>query len=120
MEYCLDRCNGFAVAGWPAEDVIHSLRHTPLQPDHVIVLATLKAIEADRPAETVERTLCEDPILMHRFLVYANSPGLGLRGGVESVRHALMMLGTDTHCGAGWPSNCRMPATSRRCARSRQ
>ena len=96
MEYCLDRCNAFAVAGWPAEDVIHSLRHTPLQPDHVIVLATLKAIEADRPAETVERTLCEDPILMHRFLVYANSPGLGLRGGVESVRHALMMLGTDT------------------------
>lgn len=96
MEYCLDRCGAFAVAGWPSEDVIHSLRHAPLQPDHVTVLATLKAIEADRPAETVERTLCEDPILLHRFLVYANSPGLGLRAGVESVRHALMMLGTDT------------------------
>lgn len=96
MEYCLDRCNAFALADWPAEDVVHSLRHAPLQPDHVIVLATLKALEADRPAETVERTLCEDPILMHRFLVYANSPGIGLRSGAESVRHALMMLGTDT------------------------
>jgi EAL and modified HD-GYP domain-containing signal transduction protein len=96
MEYCLDRCGAFAVADWPAEDVVHSLRHAPLQPDHVIVLATLKALEADRPAEMVERTLCEDPILMHRFLVHANSPGVGLRSGVESVRHALMMLGTDT------------------------
>lgn len=96
MEYCLDRCKAFAIAGWPAEDVVYSMRHMPMQPDHAIVLATLKAIEADRSAEIVERTLGEDPVLVHRFLVYANSPGLGLRSGVESVRHGLMMLGTDT------------------------
>ncbi len=96
MEYCLDRCSALAVAGWPSEDVVYSLRHKPMQPSHTVVLATLKALEGDRSAETVERILSEDPILAYRFLIYANSPGLGLRSGVESVRHGMMMLGIDT------------------------
>ncbi|MES2183588.1 MAG: HDOD domain-containing protein [Pseudomonadota bacterium] len=96
MEYCLDRCGALAIAGWPAEDVVYSLRHHPMQPAHTVVLATLKALESDRSAETVERILSEDPILAYRFLIYANSPGLGLRSGVESVRHGMMMLGIDT------------------------
>lgn len=96
MEYCLDRCSALGIAGWPSEDVVYSLRHQPMQPSHAVVLATLKALEGDRSAETVERILSEDPILAYRFLIYANSPGLGLRSGVESVRHGMMMLGIDT------------------------
>ncbi|XAH23070.1 HDOD domain-containing protein [Xylophilus sp. GW821-FHT01B05] len=96
MEYCFERCRAHALAGWPVEDAVYSLRHGPLEPDHKVVLATLQALEADRSAETVERTLCDDPLLAYRFLVYANSPGVGLRSGVESVRHGLMMLGTAT------------------------
>lgn len=96
MEYCLDRCKAFALAGWPGEDVVYSLRHQAMQPSHAVVMATLKALEAERSAETVERILSEDPLLVYRFLIYANSPALGLRTGVESVRHGMMMLGVDT------------------------
>ncbi|MEH3086317.1 MAG: HDOD domain-containing protein [Xylophilus ampelinus] len=96
MEYCLDRRHAFALVGWPSEDVLHSLRHLPMQPDHRVVQATLQALEADRAAEVVERTLMQDAVLTYRFLTYANSPGLGLRGAVDSVRHGLMMLGVNT------------------------
>ena len=95
-DYCLLRCGALAVAGWPAEDTVYNLRHKPLEPEHAVVLATLQALESDRPAEQVDRILCDDPLLAYRFLVYANSPGVGLRGKAESVRHALMMLGTST------------------------
>jgi hypothetical protein len=96
MEYCLDRRHAFALAGWPADDVLHRMRHLPMQPEHAVVQATLQALEADRAAEVVERTLMQDAVLTYRFLTFANSPGLGLRGAVDSVRHGLMMLGTNT------------------------
>ena len=96
MEYCLDRCNALALAGWPGEDVVYSLRHQAMQPSHAVTMATLKALEGDRSAETVERILSEDPLLVYRFLIYANSPALGLRNAIESVRHGMMMLGIDT------------------------
>ncbi|WP_198971600.1 HDOD domain-containing protein [Xylophilus sp. ASV27] len=96
VDYCFQRCRAYALVGWPAEDAVHSLRRGPLEPDHRVVLATLQALEAERPADVVERTLCDDPLLAYRFLVYANSPGVGLRSGVQSIRHALMMLGTVT------------------------
>jgi hypothetical protein len=96
MEYCLDRRHAFALAGWPSEDVLHSLRHMPMQPEYAVVRATLRALEADRAAEVVERTLMQDAVLTYRFLTYIHSPGLGLRGSVESVYHGLMMLGTNT------------------------
>lgn len=96
MEYCLDRCGAVGIAGWPAEDVVYSLRHTPAEPDHAVVLATLKALESDRSAEAVQDLMAHDPLLVYRFLIFANSPGLGLRNGVESVRHGMMMLGFDT------------------------
>ncbi|WPB57732.1 HDOD domain-containing protein [Xylophilus sp. GOD-11R] len=96
MEYCLDRCKALALAGWPGEDVVYSLRHQAMQPSHAVVMATLKAVESDRSAETVERILSEDPLLVYRFLVYANSPALGLRNPIESVRHGMMMLGIET------------------------
>ena len=96
MEYCLDRCTAFALAGWPGEDVVYSLRHQAMQPSHAVVQQTLKALESDRSAETVERILSEDPLLVYRFLIYANSPALGLRSAIESVRHGMMMLGIET------------------------
>ena len=69
MEYCLDRCKAMALAGWPGEDVVYSLRNQPMQPSHAVVLAALKAVESDRSAETVERVLSEDPLLVYRFLI---------------------------------------------------
>ncbi|QHI97992.1 HDOD domain-containing protein [Xylophilus rhododendri] len=96
MEYCLDRCKALALAGWPAEDVVYSLRHQAMQPSHAVVMAALKALEGDRSAEVVQRTLSEDPLLVYRFLIYANSPALGLRAPIESIRHGMMMLGIDT------------------------
>ena len=96
MEYCLDRCKALALAGWPGEDVVYSLRHHPMQPSHAVVQQTLLALDRDRSAEAVERILSEDPLLVYRFLIFANSPALGLRVAVESVRHGMMMLGIDT------------------------
>jgi len=113
MEYCLDRCQAVAIAGWPGEDVVYSLRHQAMQPSHAVVLASLKALEGDRSAEAVERILSEDPLLVYRFLIYANSPALGLRNPIESVRHGMMMLGIETL--RGWLGK-QLPHASRETA----
>ena len=45
--------------------------------------------------ETVENLLKQDPALVYKLLRYLNSPLLGLRSEVRSVRHAMTMLGED-------------------------
>ena len=93
MEHCLDQQQAWGLAGWPAEDVLHGYRNQPLQPLHRTITRLLKAVDADQSMEAIEHILKEEPVLVVRFLTYVNSPALGLREGVESLRHGLMMLG---------------------------
>ena len=43
--------------------------------------------------DRIERYVRQDPVLVHRLLVRVNSAGYGLSREIESLRHALMMIG---------------------------
>mgnify|MGYP004702748371 CR=1 FL=1 len=93
MSHCLDQHNAMALAGWPTEDVLYSLRHQQVQPAHATLLKLLKAIESEQSLETFEDIMGEDPLLAYRFMVYTNSASLGLRTGIDSLRRGLVMMG---------------------------
>jgi EAL and modified HD-GYP domain-containing signal transduction protein len=93
MEHCLDQQNAFALLGWPEEDILHAHRHQAIAPEHRSMMRVIKAVEADQSLEQIEAVLGEEPVLAFRFLAYVNSAGVGVRTGVESLRHGLMMLG---------------------------
>ncbi len=93
MEHCLDQQNAYALLGWPEEDVLHEHRHQAIAPEHRSMMRVIKAVDADLSMEQIEAVLGEEPVLAYRFLAYVNSAGVGVRTGVESLRHGLMMLG---------------------------
>ncbi len=60
----------------------------------VIHLQLLNAVAApELHFGVIEGLLKQDPSLLYRFLRYLNSPVLGLRCEVHSVRHAIALLG---------------------------
>ena len=93
LTHCLDEGGALAVAGWPVEDVLYSLRHRQPQPAHEVVLKLMKAIDDEQSIDRFEQILGEDPLLAYRFMVYANSAALGLSTGVDSLRRGLVMMG---------------------------
>lgn len=93
VEHCLDEQGAWAVAGWPSEDVLHGYRHRLIQPDHRAVVKLIESTVADDSMESIEHTLSEEPVLVYRFMRYVNSAALGLPGGIDSLRHGLMVLG---------------------------
>ena len=93
MERCLDENNAMALAGWPSEDVLYSLRHQAQQPSHAVIFKLMKAIDDEQSLETFEAIMGEDPLLAYRFMVYTNSAALGLRTGIDSLRRGLVMMG---------------------------
>lgn len=96
LSLCLDRHRAVAVAGWPSDDVLYSLRHQQLQPSHTTIFKLMKAIDAEQSLDSFEHILSEDPLLAYRFLTYTNSAALGLRTGIDSLRRGLVMLGYGT------------------------
>ena len=93
LTHCLDEGGALAVAGWPVEDVLYSLRHRQPQPAHEVVLKLMKAIDDEQSIDRFEQILGEDPLLAYRFMVYTNSAALGLSTGVDSLRRGLVMMG---------------------------
>lgn len=92
-DYCLDRQQAWGVAGWPVDDVLLSHQRQPIQPSHRAIVLLIHQTDADAALELIEHTLAEEPLLAYRFLRFTNSAALGLRTGVESLRHGLMLLG---------------------------
>lgn len=93
LAHCLDGSGALAVAGWPADDVLHSLRHQPMQPAREVVHKLMKAIDNEASIDSFESILGEDPLLAYRFMTFTNSAALGLRTGVDSLRRGLVMMG---------------------------
>ncbi len=92
-EHCLDQQGALALVGWPDEDVLHGHRLQPVAPDHRIIQRVAKAVDADQSMDQIEAVVREEPVLAYRFLTFTNSAAMGVRTGIESVRHGLMMLG---------------------------
>jgi hypothetical protein len=92
-DHCLDQQGAWGVAGWPSDDVVLSYQRQAIQPSHKAIVRLVQHIDADAALELIEHTLADEPLLAYRFLRYTNSAALGLRSGVESLRHGLMLLG---------------------------
>jgi hypothetical protein len=93
VEHALDRQGAWAVAGWPAEEILHAYRFRQIQPSRQLLRALIKAIEDDESLDVLEHRMGDEPLLVYRFLRYANSAHLGARSGVHSVRQGLMVMG---------------------------
>ncbi|MDD0840151.1 HDOD domain-containing protein [Curvibacter sp. HBC61] len=91
--HCLDHKHAHAVLGWPVEDVLYAHRLRELPPSRAVLERLLRAIVRDESMDLLEDILSEEPLLCYRFLTLANSAALGLRTGIESLRHGLMMMG---------------------------
>ena len=55
MQHCLDQRNAQAMAGWPAEDVLYSLRNTHAKPAHATLAKLMRAIDAEQSLEKIGR-----------------------------------------------------------------
>ncbi len=93
VEHALDRQSVWGVAGWPAEEVLHAYRLRQIQPSRQRIRDILKALEADESLDALEHRMGNEPLLIYRFLRYANSAHLGARSEVTSVRQGLMVMG---------------------------
>ncbi len=92
-DHCLDQQGVWGVAGWPSDDVLLSHQRQPIQASHKALTRLIQQVDADAALDLLEHTLADEPLLAYRFLRYTNSAAVGLRSGVESLRHGLMLLG---------------------------
>jgi len=92
--HCLQQ-GASAVLGWPIEDAIFSQRQQRIQVNLAALQKLLQATQADAASEQLQRLLQADPLLVYRFLRFANSAGAGLHRAIETPRHGLQVLGLD-------------------------
>jgi c-di-GMP phosphodiesterase len=92
-DHCLDELDGWAVAGWPTEEVLDGYRRRLVQPGRSVVTRLLEAIDADDAPDNLLALLQGEAILAYRLLRFVNSAGLGLRVPVESLPQAIQLLG---------------------------
>lgn len=90
---CLDQAGAWGLLGWPEDDVLHAHRHHPLACDAGVIKQIQQAIADESSLEHLERLVRQDPVLVYRLLMLVNSAAYGLRREIDSLRHALMLLG---------------------------
>lgn len=91
--HCLDDRRAWGICDWPVDDVLHQHRHQSIACDRHVVLHVLRAFEQDLSMDEVENRIYLDPVLAYRMLRMVNSVAFGTSREVDSVRHALMLLG---------------------------
>lgn len=92
-EHCLDEAEAWGLAGWPEEDVLHAMRHQPQACDASVIALIRRALERDSSLAQIERFVRQDPVLAYRLLLLVNAAAYGLTREIDSLRHAIMMLG---------------------------
>jgi c-di-GMP phosphodiesterase len=92
--YCLDEAGAWGLLGWPDDDVLHARREKPLACAAEVIAQIRQAIEEECSLEHLERLVRQDPVLVYRLLSLVNSSAFGgKQREIDSLRHALMMLG---------------------------
>lgn len=91
--HCLDGVGAFGLAGWPDDDVLHGWRGHEWVGAQPVVRECQQAIEDDGSLDQLERLLRQDPVLVYRLLKLVNSAAVGTAREIETLRHAIMMLG---------------------------
>jgi len=59
------------------------------------MLTLLQQLTVDAPLEEIEQTFKENPSLSYNLLRLVNSVALGMREKIKTLRHAILMLGTN-------------------------
>lgn len=93
LDYFLKQPGVTGLMGWPSEEVLFACRQTRAQPRWQALQDVIGLIQAEAAMEDVALALSQDPLLVYRFLRYANSAGLGLNQEITALRHGLMVLG---------------------------
>lgn len=68
-------------------------RRGELQPESLLILRVLQMVQANEDIREIEATLKRDAALTYRLLRHINSPAVGAGVEIESLRHAVAMLG---------------------------
>lgn len=92
-DHCLDEAGAWGLLDWPDEEVLHGWRQRPVPCDPAVIAQVREAIERDAALDRIERFVRQDPVLVYRLLLRVNSAGYGVNREIESLRHALMMIG---------------------------
>lgn len=93
VDHALDAQGAAGVVGWPTDEVLHSYHFKLIQPARHLLKAVVQAIDAEESMDSVEHHMGNDPLLVYRFMRYANSAGLGLQRDIESLRDGLLAVG---------------------------
>jgi EAL and modified HD-GYP domain-containing signal transduction protein len=64
-----------------------------INPSHALILELISAVQQEAEPKDIESLLKRDVTLSFKLLRFINSPGFGLATQVESVRHALSIMG---------------------------
>ena len=64
-----------------------------MNPSHALILELMGAVQQESEPKTIEAMFKRDVTLSFKLLRYINSPWFGLASRVESVRHALSIIG---------------------------
>jgi len=91
--HCLDQAGAWGLLGWPEEDVLQARQSRPQACDIAVIDQILHAVREETSLEHLERLVRQDPVLVYRLLTLVNSAAFNSRREIDSIRHALMMLG---------------------------
>ena len=94
-DHCLDKRMAWGLVGWPEDELLSAKALQPVSMDQRVCVQVMQALAAEVTIQQVEALLAQDPVMVYRLLRMVNSAAFGLTHEVESVRHALMMLGYD-------------------------
>ncbi len=92
-DHCLDEAGAWGLLDWPSDNVLHASRHKAPGCDPIVITLIRQAIERDASLEHIERFVRQDPVLVYRLLRLVNSVEYGGRHEIDSLRHAIMMVG---------------------------
>ncbi|MBG6077830.1 EAL and HDOD domain-containing protein [Polaromonas sp. CG_9.11] len=91
-----DACAALGLAGF-FENMCASPRSLPriaeMGSQTVLILQLMKMVQACADIRELEKVLQRDAMLSYKLLRYINSAGFGLQIEIESLRHAITMLG---------------------------
>ncbi len=85
-----------AVLGWPIDDAVLVAADKDkgkVPNDLHVIVQLMQLVDAEAPTAKLEETLKREPTLAFKLLRLINSPALGIKVEVNSLGHAVMLLG---------------------------
>ncbi len=92
-QHCLDEAGAWGLVGWPDDDVLFAWRHRAVGFDASVLSQIREGVAKDRSLDHIERLIRQDPVIAYRLLLLVNSAAQSTEREINTLRHAIMMLG---------------------------